>query len=87
MSFFSDGEQDDSVVDWGLPADLQKNQFSAAEPQSEFVSYQAGAGIYNITSDGLQNPGHPTDAPEPAALALLAIGGLPLLLRRQRPQG
>jgi hypothetical protein len=83
MTFYSDGEQPaDSPADLGLPANLQHNQFEIVEPASENMVYHAGAACYNITSDSV--PGNISPTPEPCTLALLALGGLPLAVRRRQ---
>lgn len=85
MTFYSDGEQDDSLVDLGLPSHLQDNQFCIIEPNilPETMNYVAGCATYCITSDSLPNNVPPV--PEPSSFAFLATAGLPLLgiLRRK----
>lgn len=82
MTFYSDGEQDDSAADLGLPSHLLNNQACVIEPSSENVLYTAGCNTYNITSDSA--PGT-SPVPEPSSFAFLATAGLPLagLLRRK----
>lgn len=82
MTFYSDGEQDDSPRDLGLPSDVLANNTSIIEPTSEHMNYMAGAACYSIQSDSVVET---SAVPEPSGLALLMTGGLPLLglLRRR----